>query len=165
MRAPGSLIVHKGFSNFALKLLLDLLKLGLYPVNYLAPPIKRCLKFMAPAVKKIEFLLIGHVFPVYIIYIVVPVLSTSSPLLSHDEISPFCEILAEILACPALEEMLQSARSIEIFGVRWLAPTNPPTPSEIFFLLPDKPRLDLFVRCAAKRRGDQTVATTTLAVA
>jgi hypothetical protein len=86
--AGPRLIVHKGFSNFALKLLLDLLKLGLYPVNYLAPPSKRCLKFMAPAVKKIEFLLIGHVFPVYI-YIVVPVLSTSSPLLSHGEISRF----------------------------------------------------------------------------
>jgi hypothetical protein len=159
MRGAPRLIVHKGFSNFALKLLLDLLKLGLYPVNYLAPPIKRCLKFMAPAVKKIDFLLIGHVFPVYI---VVPVLSTSSPLLSHGNL-PFCEILAEILAFPALAEMLQSAGSMEIFGVKWLAPTNPPTPSEIVF--PLKPRLDLFIRRAAKRRCDQTIATTVLAAA
>ena len=51
------------FSNFALKPLLDLFKLGVDAINHLAPPSERCFKFMAPAVKKIEFLLIGHVFP------------------------------------------------------------------------------------------------------
>src|SRR5262249_36147608 len=81
------------------------------PINYLAPPIKRCLKFMAPAVKKIEFLLIGHLFPVCVVF---PVLSTSSPPLSHGEISRVCEIPAEILTFPALvENAPQSARSLE----------------------------------------------------
>jgi hypothetical protein len=62
--------------------------------------------------------------------------------------SPVCEIPAEILAFPGLVEC-QSARSIEIFGVRWLAPT-PRTPSEIVFPLPNEPglpdRLDYSVR-------------------
>ena len=44
--------------------LFDLSKLGIEPINYIGPPIKRYFKFMAPGVKKIDFLLIGHVFPV-----------------------------------------------------------------------------------------------------
>ena len=68
-------MVHKeSLSNFALKPLIDFLKLRADPINYLAPPLKQCLKFLAPAVKKIEFLLIRHVVPVY--------------LSSHGEISP-----------------------------------------------------------------------------
>src|SRR5262249_56975248 len=85
--------------------------LGAERINYLPPPSKRCLKFMAPAVKKIEFLLIGHLFPVCMVF---PVLSTSSPPLSHGEISRVCEIPAEILTFPALvENAPQSARSLE----------------------------------------------------
>jgi len=87
------------------------LKFGVEPINDLAPTIKRCLKFMAPAVKKIEFLLDSHLFPVCMVF---PALSTSSPPLSHGEISRVCEIPAEILAFPALmENALQSARSLE----------------------------------------------------
>jgi len=92
-------------------LLLSLLKLGVEPVNYLAPPIKRCLKFMAPAVEKIEFLLLGHLFPVCM---VLPVLSISSPPLSHGENSHVCELPPEIVTFPAfVENALKSARGLK----------------------------------------------------
>jgi hypothetical protein len=110
------------------------LKLGLYPVNYLTPPIKRCLKFMAPAVKKIEFLLIGHVFPVYF---VVPASSTNSPLLSHGEISRL-RIPAEILAFSTLVEMPAISQKYRNFWRQVARTDESADPSEIVFPLPDE---------------------------
>jgi hypothetical protein len=99
------------FSNFALHASSEPFEARRRADKLPCAPIKRCLKFMAPAVKKIEFLLIGHLFPVCMVF---PVLSTSSPPLSHGEISRVCEIPAEILTFPALvENAPQSARSLE----------------------------------------------------